>query len=110
MTGQLDINSLASWSTVLVAVAAAFGLHRKASKWLDSVDERFKAKDVELDDVWKAMNKDQAEVRTRLDSIDAQLRPNGGGSHHDVLLREVREAVREASDDGRGRRHWPSRR
>lgn len=51
------------------------------------------------------IREDQAETKARITAVDAQLRPNGGGSHHDVIRREIREAVREAAEDS-GRRRW----
>lgn len=115
MTGTLDINSLASWATVVVALAAAAGGHRKLSRWLDSIDIRFQRQDErfeqqanDLGDVRRALNENHKDVRERLAAFDAQLKPNGGGSHHDLMAaaaaRAAREAVRQELEDGRGRK------
>lgn len=90
MTGQLDINTLASWATVAVAAVGAAGFGRKASRWFEHVDERL-----------EHLEERQAGTEERLMKIDAQLRPNGGKSHHDVIRREIREASHKS--------RWPWR-
>lgn len=121
MTQELDINTLASWATVAVAAAAGVGFIRKGQKWFDKTDERLKGLETgqtalnegqaKLEDGQTALNEGQvkledgqAAVEGRLNRVEAQLRPNGGSSHHDVLRREIREALEEASDGGRRRR------
>ena len=114
MTQELDINTIASWATVAVAIAAGTGFLRKGSRWFEKTDERLKTLEggqTKLEEGQASAVADLAEIKEeqthaqeRLDSIDAQLRPNGGGSHHDVLRREIREAVEEAAENS-GRRH-----
>lgn len=121
MTQEFDINTIASWATVAVAIAAGGGFLRKGSRWFERTDERLKTLEGGQETLADGQTKleegqastaaelaeikdEQCHAQERLDSIDAQLRPNGGGSHHDVIRREIREAVEEAADGGRKRR------
>jgi hypothetical protein len=95
LTGHFDVNTMASWAAVLAAVFAAFRWHAKASRWLLSVDERFKDQQQRNEDVDK-----------RLSGIEKDLKPNGGGSHHDIVIQEIRkigEALAEAAEQQQGR-------
>lgn len=95
MTAQFDVNTIASWAAVAAAAVGAARFGRKASRWFERTDER-------LD----ALEKEQTATKEQVKKIDAQLRPNGGGSHHDVLRREIREAVEEAAGTKRRRSWW----
>lgn len=109
MTQQLDINTLASWATVVVAAAAGVGFIRKGQKWFDKTDERLEGLEsgqTKLNEGQAKLEDGQTAVEGRLNRVEAQLRPNGGNSHHDVLRREIREALEEAAENnGRRRRH-----
>lgn len=126
---ELDINALASWATVAVAIGTGANFLRKGNRWFDKTDERLQTLEsgqAKLDEGQAKLESGQAKLeegqastvaelteiksehastKDRLDSIDAQLRPNGGGSHHDVIRREIREAIEEAAESN-GRRHW----
>lgn len=111
MTYEPDINTIASWATVAVAIATGSRFLRKGSRWFEKTDERLET----LEEGQASTVADLAEIKgeqghaqERLDAIDAQLRPNGGGSHHDVIRREIRQAVEEAAENN-GRRRWRHR-
>lgn len=126
--GHFDlINSASQVVTILFGIAAAVGYARKrAGKWVESIDEKFAAQakntgerfDAQATETEKIreeaaqtrteVGEVQAKVVARLDAIETQLKPNGGGTHHDLMAAAaaaaVREAVREV-DEERGRMH-----
>lgn len=95
MTAQLDINTLASWATVLVAAVGVSKFGRRASRWFERTNERL-----------EQLEKQQAATEKEVKQINAQLRPNGGNSHHDVMRREIQEAAAKAAKRERRRSWW----
>lgn len=91
MTGQIDLNTVASFAAVAGAVGGAWTVTHKLARWKETTDDHLKRQDEHM----------QAQDG-RLDKIEAELRPNHGSSHHDVLVNEIRQAV---EDVARTRRH-----
>ena len=87
-TSQLDINTAASLVAVVSFVGGGWRISHAVARWKDSTDAHLKAQDEQM--------KAQGE---RLDKIEKELKPNGGGSHHDVIVREIRSAVSEMEHD-----------
>lgn len=76
-TSQLDLNTAASLVAVVSFVGGAWRVTHKLARWKESTDEHLKEQD------------------QRLGNIEAELKPNHGSSHHDVIVREIRTAVSE---------------
>lgn len=97
MTGQLDINSLSAWATIVVTVATAGGVVLRLARWRDSIDLKMQ----EQHEDFKEFKHD---VATELAALRAELKPNGGGSHHDRVLTEIRELRDEVAPRRRRKR------
>lgn len=88
MSTSVNVSTLNAWIPLVTAAVGGLAVVRKFGRWFDSVDDRFK----------DAAEREDARDE-RLTAIEAELKPDHGKSHHDVIIKEVRKAVREIVDD-----------
>lgn len=88
MSASINVSTLNAWLPLVSAAVGGLAVIRKFGRWFDSVDDRF------ADAEKREQGRDE-----RLATIEAELKPDHGKSHHDVIIKEVRRAVKDIVED-----------